>query len=147
MPLDPSLLPASVRPWFVLPEMWRQSMATISAKAANRLEAVQYHLAGFPVYWVSWESGRAVVRLIDAPPLMLDCDFKRPADMDAVLDRAKAIAHELPREWAIRPLTEYPDWYRRHGFRIAYPLTCNVLYCPAGQWGGIPAIDLGAISA
>jgi len=148
-----SLIPADLRPWFILPAIWRQSMDTISDKAWNRLEAVQYHLAGVPI---RWRDGFAIAELSDDGAIRLDTDFKRPEDLAAVMEAVTAIATnsalaQLPSPFQMRTLRACPDWYRRYGFRVPLPpaweLTCNVLYCPGGKWGTVPAIDLGAISA
>jgi hypothetical protein len=143
-----SLIPAALRPWFVLPAIWRESMATISDKAFARIEAVKYHLDGVPL---QWRDGFVVVQRPNTPEFVLACDLKSLEDLAVMLDAAKAQALLLPEDWPMRTLSQYPDWYRRHGFRVPMPprfeVVCNVLYCPGGKWGTVPAIDLGAVSA
>jgi hypothetical protein len=123
-------------------------MATISDKAFARIEAVHYHLAGVPV---RWRDGFVVVPHPMLPEFVLRTDLKRPEDLTAMLTSAKAQALLLNEDWPMHTLSQYPDWYRRHGFRVPMPprfeVVCNVLYCPGGKWGSLPAIDLGAISA
>jgi hypothetical protein len=140
-----NLSPLTQRPWYLLPALWLDAMDSISAKSYARLEAVRYQQQGVPM---EYRDGFVVVQRPDSPEFVLATDLKLRIDGIKLLD---AIPPTLPQEWPMATLSDQPTWYRRHGFRVPLPpawdITMNVLYCPGGQWGVLPAIDLGAVSA
>jgi hypothetical protein len=98
---------------------------------------------------MAYKDGVVTVQRGDQPEYVLLTDLKRLEDYHALLRAADEVAPHLPQDWQPVSLSDRHTWYRRPpgGFRIAWPITCNVYYCPDGEWGRYPAIDLGAVSA
>jgi hypothetical protein len=124
---------------------WLRSMQSIGDKACNRLHALNYYWGGADVQW----SDGAVLVTGEDGLLILKADLKAKADFDALMAANEHLRSQYPNGIPITPYSHDSTLYRRTGFRLAVPITCNVYYSSeCARWrGGLGAIDLGAVSA
>jgi hypothetical protein len=124
---------------------WLKSMQSVGDKATCRLHALNYYWGGADVQW----SDGAVLVTGDDGVLVLKTDLKARADFDALLAANEHLRAQYPQGLFITPYSHDSTLYRRAGFRLAVPITCNVYY--SDNWFKLAdegqAIDLGAVSA
>lgn len=135
----------TAKPFFLAADFWANSMAWIGSKAFARLEVLSYHWQG---HSLDYDSGRVVVGL-PGGSVVLYPDLVQRKDFDRLLECNRHLAHRYMDGLPLTTFNERPTLYRRSGFRLWLPITCNVYYSPA--WEGISsqaeAFDLGAVTA
>ena len=127
-------------------DQWRSAMVSIGTKALARLEVINYHQQG---HKCTYDAGRVLVQLNHDTKIELSPDLKRKEDFDALLAANMHLSLKYPNGIPMHSFGDRPTLYRRSGWRLWLPITCNCYYAP--DWDAISsqaeAFNLGAISA
>lgn len=136
----------SPKPWYSPVAAWeyrRKVLEQIGVKAYARLETIKFHWEGAEL---QYRDGLVAVKKPHEDEFPLYTDLKRYEDFGLMISNAEMVKNQLPDHWEPVKLLDRETWYRRSGFRLVLPVTCNVYFAPNGEWSR-GFLDLGAISA